>query len=207
MEIILSLIGLFLSFFFAGSETAYMTTNQIRLDIWIKKSKKSAKLAEKYFQNPDLYLSTTLVGNNLANVLTSSYATIYLLGFWDESVVWALLTFTILLIGEIIPKILFRTYANLIILEILYIIRFFHFILNPIIIFVTKISALVLRVLSISDHNVDVIMDKQEILVLLNEAKISGTVDEKEQKIINRVLKLPDTLVREAMIPRTLFMP
>jgi CBS domain containing-hemolysin-like protein len=38
---------------------------------------------------------------------------------------------------------------------------------------------------------------------MVNEARLSGVVDEDEQKIISRVLDLPDTLVREAMIPRT----
>ena len=46
------------------------------------------------------------------------------------------------------------------------------------------------------------IIDKEEIIMLLNEAKISGVVDEEEQKIIFRVLTLPSTMVREAMIPR-----
>jgi len=47
MEIIISIIGLFLSFLFAGSETAYLTTNQLRLEIWIRKKIRSANLAKK----------------------------------------------------------------------------------------------------------------------------------------------------------------
>jgi len=203
MEIIISLVGLILSFLFAGSETAYLTTNQLRLEIWVRKKVRSANLAKKYFQNPDLYLSTTLVGNNLANVLTSSYATIYLITFWDEATAWAVITFTILLVGEIIPKVLFRTYSNLLILKIVYFIRLFHFLLNPVIIFATKISAFFLNMFAISEHNRDVIIDKEAIIMMLNEAKISGVVDEEEQKIISRVLTLPSTMVREAMIPRT----
>jgi CBS domain containing-hemolysin-like protein len=203
MEIIISFIGLIFSFLFSGSETAYLTTNQLRLEIWIRQKLKSAVLAEKYFQNPDIFLSTTLVGNNLANVITTSFATVYLLNFWNETTTWIIITFIILFVAEIIPKVLFRTYANVLILKVVYFIRLFHFLLSPIIIFVTKLSAAVLRILSISDHNEDVIHDKQEILILVNEAKISGVVDEAEEKIISRVLTLPNRMVREAMVPRT----
>ncbi len=203
MEIIISSIGLILSFIFAGSETAYISTNPIRVEIWIRKNIKSAGLAKKYFKNPDLYLSTTLVGNNLANVLTTSYATVYLITFWDETLAWIVITFTILLFGEIVPKVLFRSYANFAILKVLYIIRFFHFILNPLILFASRVSTAILRIFKVTTDTEDIIFDKKEIMVLVNEAIIAGVVDKEEQKIISRVLTLPDTMVREAMVPRT----
>jgi len=203
MEIIISLIGLLLSFFFAGSETAYITTNPLRIEIWIRKKLKSAILANKYFQNPELYLSTTLVGNNLANVLTTTYATVYLISFWDETITWVVITFTILLFGEIVPKVLFRMYANIIILKVIYIIRFFNYLLNPLIFFVSRVSIAALKLFKITDSSEEAIFDKKEVMVLVNEAIAAGIVDKEEQKIISRVLTLPDTRVREAMVPRT----
>jgi putative hemolysin len=203
MELLFSIIGLILSFFFAGSETAYISTNRFRVDIWLRKNVKSAVLAHKYFQKPDIYLSTTLVGNNVANIITTSYATIYLINYWSETITFLFITFIILLIGEIIPKVLFRSYAHNIILKIMFLIRFFHFILNPLIILASKISSIVIRFLHISDQNEISIINKEDIMVMLHEARISGAVDDEEQKIISRVLNLPDILVREAMIPRT----
>jgi CBS domain containing-hemolysin-like protein len=173
------------------------------VDIWLRKNVKSAVLAHKYFQKPDIYLSTTLVGNNVANIITTSYATIYLINYWSETITFLFITFIILLIGEIIPKVLFRSYAHNIILKIMFLIRFFHFILNPLIILASKISSIVIRFLHISDQNEISIINKEDIMVMLHEARISGAVDDEEQKIISRVLNLPDILVREAMIPRT----
>jgi CBS domain containing-hemolysin-like protein len=203
MDLIISSIGLILSFIFAGSETAYISTNPIRVELWIRKEIKSANLAKEYFQKPELYLSTTLVGNNLANVLTTSYATVYLITFWEETLAWFVITLTILLFGEIVPKVLFRTYANAIILKVLYVIRIFHFLLNPLILFASYVSTAILRIFNISDTSDNTIFDKNEIMVLVNEAIAAGIVDREEQKIISRVLTLPDTLVREAMVPRT----
>lgn len=203
MEIFISLIGLLLSFFFAGSETAYISTNQIRMEIWVRNKIKSALKAKPYFDNPDLFLSTTLVGNNLANVLTTSYATIYLITFWGETATWAVITFVVLLIGEIIPKILFRTFAHSLILKVMFIIRIFHFLLLPLIAIAVRLSSMALKAMRIKKSSEKIIFDKNDIVVLLNEARISGVVDEDEQKIISRVLNLPVTFVREAMIPRT----
>jgi CBS domain containing-hemolysin-like protein len=202
--LILSIIGLILSFFFAGSETAFVTTNRFRYEVWLRQNKKAAVNAKKYFTHPELFLSTTLVGNNIANIVTSSYATIYLVGYFDEALSWAIITLTVLLFGEIIPKILFRTYANNIILKIIYLIKFFHFLLNPLINLATRTSNFVLGILNISKETHQNILDKTDIEVLFKEARINGLVDDEDHKIISRVLDLPNRLVREAMIPRAM---
>jgi CBS domain containing-hemolysin-like protein len=204
MELIIAIIGLIFSFFFAGAETAFFSTNSLRIEIWVRKKLRSAIRAQIYFKNPDIFLSTTLVGNNLANVLATTYATIFLISFWDETLTWLIITFTILLFGEIIPKVFFRIYAHNLILKIVSVIRFFHFLLNPVILLTTKISSLVIRSLNLGDSKTESnIFDKDDILVMLREARLSGVVDDDEQKIISNVLNLPDTFVREAMVPRT----
>lgn len=204
MDLILAVLGLILSFFFAGSETAFISTNSLRIEIWIRKKLRSALMAQKYFQNPDIFLSTTLVGNNLASVLSTTFATIFLITYWGKTLSWIVITLILLLFGEIIPKVLFRTHAHGLILKIMTFIRFFHFLLNPLIVLTTKISSLVIRVLNLeSSRDENILFDKNDILVILKEARLSGIVDEEEQKIISRVLNLPDILVREAMVPRT----
>jgi CBS domain containing-hemolysin-like protein len=203
MELIIAIIGLIFSFFFAGSETAFISTNPLRIEIWTRKKLRSAIRAQKYFKNPDIFLSTTLVGNNLANVLATTYATIFLITYWEETLSWIVITLTILLFGEIIPKVLFRTYAHSLILKIVYIMRFFHFLLNPLIILATRISSFVIRLFRLGSKSEKTMFDKDDIVVMLREARLSGVVDEEEQKIISRVLNLPDTPVREAMVPRT----
>ena len=44
---------------------------------------------------------------------------------------------------------------------------------------------------------------KDDLALLINESNIAGVIEDEEHKIISKVLELPDTLVREAMIPRT----
>ena len=204
INFIISIIGLILSFFFAGSETAFISTNRFRYELWLKQKKRGAIQAEKYFTKPELFLSTTLVGNNIANILTTSYATVFLITYYSNTLSWLIITLTLLTIGEIIPKVLFRTFANSLILKIIYLIKFFHFILHPLIWLANNVSNFLLKVLKMHKNNTSDILDKTDIAVLVNEARINGEVDTEEQKIITRVLDLSNKLVREAMIPRTM---
>jgi len=203
MDIILFFIGLTLSFFFAGAETAFISTSRIRFEIWLRNKIRSALRAEKYFRHPDIYLSTTLVGNNIANIMATSYATVLLITYFDKTVAWAMITLTLLTFGEIVPKVIFRTHANNLILKVTCLIRFFHFLFNPIILIANKISSNILKFFRLDEETSHVMFHKQDIEVLMREAKISGVIDEDEHRIISKVLALPDRLVREAMVPRT----
>jgi len=202
MELTISLIGLLLSFFFAGSETAFISTNKIRFEVWLRQRIAGAHTAQHYFKNPDVFLSTTLVGNNLSNIIASSYATIYLIAYFDETAAWAIITLILLTFGEIIPKVIFRTHADALILKIVFLIRFFHVILNPLISIANSFSKFILRLIRIDMKREHIIFDKKDIEVIVREARISGIVDKDEHKIIKKVLSFPNILVREAMVPR-----
>lgn len=203
MELIIGFIGLFLSFLFAGSETAFITTNKIRFELWLRNKKKSALRAEKYFRNPELFISTTLVGNNIANIVATSYATIYLINYFNETFTWLLITIFVLIFGEILPKALFRILDDLVVLVIMYPIRLFHFLFKPFIWMVNLITTGILNLFGMKSDTVKVFFSKEDVALLLNEGKLAGIIEEKDHKIISKVLELPDTLVREAMVPRT----
>jgi len=203
MEIVIGFIGLVLSFLFAGSETAFITTNKIRFELWLRNKYKSALFAEKYFRDPELFISTTLVGNNIANIVATSYATVYLINYFSETTTWLLITVFILIFGEILPKALFRILDDLVILIIIYPIRFFHFLFKPFIWIVNSISMSILSLFGMKSENVKVFFSKEDVALLLNEGKMAGIIEEEDHKIISKVLELPDTLVREAMVPRT----
>jgi len=203
MELLIGFIGLLLSFLFAGSETAFITTNKIRFELWVRNKYKSALFAEKFFRDPELFISTTLVGNNIANIVATSYATVYLINYFSETATWLLITVFVLIFGEILPKALFRILDDLVVLIIIYPIRFFHFLFRPLIWIVNSISTGILSLLGMKSGNVKVFFSKEDVALLLNEGKVAGIIEEDDHKIISKVLDLPDTLVREAMVPRT----
>ena len=203
MELLIGFVGLALSFLFAGAETAFITTNKIRFELWLRNKYRSAIYAEKFFRDPELFISTTLVGNNIANIVATSYATVYLINYFSESTTWLLITAFILIFGEILPKALFRIFDDLIILIIIYPIRFFHFLLKPFIWIVNSASTGILNAFGMKISNVKVFFSKEDVAILMNEGKMAGIIEEGDHKIISKVLELPDTPVREAMVPRT----
>jgi len=203
MELLLGILGLFLSFFCSGAETAFITSSKIRFEIWLRHNVQAAQLAEKYFRNPHVYLSVTLVGNTAATIIATSYGTVFLIRYMDQSLAWIIITLTILVLGEILPKVIFNIHANQLILNLIYPIRILHFILKPIVALATRISGSVLKRLPIDKSRERTLFDKKDVEIIMREARLAGVVDEEEHKIIKHVLRLSEKLVKQAMVPRT----
>ena len=203
MELTIGILGLILSFLCSGAETAFITSSKIRFEIWLRHQIKAAQIAEKYFRNPDIFLSITLVGNNIATIVASSYATVFLIQFVGKSMAWIIITLILLTFGEIIPKVIFNIHANRLILKVIYPIRVLHFILNPIVVIAAKVSMFILTRLKVNKPKDHPLFDKKDIEIIMREARFADVVNEDEHKIIKRILYLSEKLVKEAMIPRT----
>lgn len=203
MEIYLAILGLILSFFFAGSEAAFTKFNRLRLEVWKKRKIRLAKNATMFVKTPEIFFSTILVGNNFANILYTTFATVFLVLYLDESISWIIITIVVLFIGEILPKTLFRSVADRIILQTLLIVRIFYVLLKPIITGINNLVEVILKLFNIESHNFSTYFSREEMELLLNKGYNTPTDDGLEQKYIMKVLGFSDSKVREAMIPRT----
>lgn len=105
-EVLIVLSSLVLSILCSGSETAYSAASRIRAAASAETGKPLARLAFWFIDDPSRYLTTTLVGNNVANVLASSIASGWVAGraplFTTLQVV--LTTLFLLIFCEILPK-------------------------------------------------------------------------------------------------------
>ncbi len=203
MEIFLAVIGLLGSFYFAGAEAAFTTFNKIHLDIWKKQNRKLINSAIYFRSHPEDFFSTVLIGNNLANILYTTFATVFLIQYIDEAAAWLLITAIVLLGGEIFPKIIFWSMADSVILPVLFFAKFFYFLFKPIIISINNLLEHFLRLFKISHTSTKDYFSRAEIEHLI-AAGFSG-LDKYtyEQKYITNVLDFADSVVRQAMIPRT----
>ncbi|MBR2447828.1 MAG: HlyC/CorC family transporter [Clostridia bacterium] len=105
------------SAFFSATEIAFSSVNALRLKN-LKKEKEtiSRLLAVKILDDYDNLLSSILIGNNIANMASSSIATVVIIGWWGESYAWAstvIMTLLVLIFGEIIPKVLAKQFPEL----------------------------------------------------------------------------------------------
>ncbi len=199
MEIFfLALAGLIGSFFFAGTEAAFTNFNKIRIAAWKRRKRRLLKATVYFTDKPDDFFSTILIGNNFSSILYSTFATVFLVRFLDETTAWALLTLVIVYFGEIFPKTLFRSLADRIILPNLTAVYGFYLILKPVIFFLNRFINLFLKLFGAPQQESNDYFSREELHLLLH----AGTEEEEEKKYISNVLQFRDVKVREAMIPR-----
>ena len=118
-------ITLFFSAMFSGLEIAFNSTNRLQLEVDLKKNRFSAKIIRLFFQNQSRFITSLLIGNNIANVIYGIAIAILLRPFvlWmlpaalEVEFVILLLqsvfsTLIVLVLAEFLPKVLFRLNPN-----------------------------------------------------------------------------------------------
>src|SRR5690554_7641743 len=78
MALALILLMIVLSAFFSGSEIAFVTANRLRAEVRAHREGFVGDVVREFIREPARFLTTTLVGNNIALVLYSSLMALYL---------------------------------------------------------------------------------------------------------------------------------
>lgn len=203
MTTFLMITGLLATFFFAGSEAAYTVFNKIRLDVWRRQGKRYTGPLKTFTDRPEEFFSTILIGNNLANILYTTFATAILIRFYDETTAWLIITFIVLFFGEIYPKTLFRNLADRIILPVSWLSRLFYLLFKPAIALLNYLIDIFLNILHIPHESVQEYFSREEMEHFLRGGLGSRAVDLQRKEYITNILDLSDVKVREAMTPRT----
>jgi CBS domain containing-hemolysin-like protein len=209
--VLLIVLGVIMAAFFSGAETALVSINWIRLDHWLEKGRGSAKVLERFVADPHRMLGTTLVGTNIAVIMTSSLVSWQLRGFfesWSGGLVGLVSTLIVtpalLVLGEIIPKVVGHRHSDTITLKVVHPLRFFYFLLSPIILLTTGIAGAVLRPMGIGARKWRKRLTKDQLrLLLTSEGEAAGAVDEQETRLISGIFEFGLTTVGEVMVPRT----
>lgn len=204
-------LGFALAAFFSGTETALISINWIRLEHWLEKGRSGAAALERFVSDPSRFLGTTLVGTNVAIVMTSSlvsWALARSLSEWTPGLVGLLSTVTVtialLVFGEIIPKVVGRRHSDAITLKVIHPLRVFYWILSPVIWVVTGAASGLLRIVGIRTKRWRRRLTKDQLrLLLTSEGERAGAVDEEETKLISGIFEFALTTVEEVMVPRT----
>src|SRR5437016_14455988 len=107
LSILIIIVCLLLSFFFAGSETALMAFSRARMLRLEKTGNRRAAIVNRLMEARERLIGALLLGNNAVNILASSLATsVFLLWFGDVGVIYATVVMTIVLVvfAEVMPK-------------------------------------------------------------------------------------------------------
>src|SRR3989338_1195522 len=202
-ELLMLAFLLILSGFFSASETALISLSPAKVRTLVQQKKAGAKFVERLKAQPHKLLITVLVGNNLVNIMASVYATIVfqkLLGHSALGIITGVLTFFILVFGEIVPKAFAQTYAKSLsrwFAPPLYIISL---LLSPV---VWILDILVKGLLHLSSADkIDQHVTEEELKAFVSIGAEEGAIGRGEQELIENVLQFNDTRVEEIMVPR-----
>ena len=213
-DISIILISILFSAFFSGMEIAFVSANKIHIELEKKKDTFLAKILSKLTQKPSKFITTMLVGNNIALVIYGYFMGDLLMSFLASSIPnpFALLlvqtlisTLIILVSAEFLPKAIFRIYANET-LNIFALPAYLFFVLfyfvSQFIIFITDFFLKVF--FNTKEDQVQLAFSKVELGNYITEQleTVEDDVDS-EIQIFQNALDFHDVKAREAMIPRT----
>ncbi len=194
-----------LSGFFSSAETSYSTVNRVRMRTLAEEGSKKAVRVLGILDQYGKMLSTVLIGNNIVNLSASSVMTTLTIKLWGNAAVGiatGVLTFIVLMFGEIIPKTWAMQKAEFITLFYSGIIRFLMTILTPVIFLIDKISNWILRLLHISSEGNNFSITEKELKTYVDVSHEGGIIETEERELIYNVFDFGDTVAKDIMIPR-----
>lgn len=214
-QIIVILASLLLSAFFSGMELAFLSSNKLRLEIERKQSKTYNRIAARFLSDPGQYISTILVGNNIALVIYSIfmsalYATVT--GSSNYALETLISTLIIIFTAEFLPKAVVKANPNFYLRTFALPLYGFYILFYPIARFTTWLSTRLLRLLGRRIETTPTAgnFDKVDLASLVEEAAATDAPDKEQQeeneqriRLFQNALDFSELRVRDCMVPRT----
>ena len=198
-QTILLVILLFLSAFFSSAETALFSISRTKARHIAKQPGRVNKLIKYMKDDPHKLLSTILIGNNVVNVGASAIATALtfeLLPNYALGAATGVMTFLILVFGEVFPKSI-ATRNNLLIARLTIIpLYWMSLLFTPIIWFlnfIPKLTGKIKRTPTVTEAG---------LMTFVEVVEEEGEIKEEERELILNVFELDDTKASEIMTPR-----
>jgi len=195
------LIGL--SGFFSGLEVALVSIRKSKVQQLLNQNAKGAKALHKLKSNPGWMMSSVNLGNNLVNVAAAALATsIAIRMFGDDGlgIAIGIVTFFILIFGEITPK----TYCNANAVKIA--LRFspallgFSYAFYPIVKLFEIITRAMVKLTKSSYH--PPALTEEDIKGVIDQGLVDKAIEKEERELVHGALQFDDTVIRSVMIPR-----
>lgn len=205
---LLALLALLIaSGFFSMSETAMMASNRHRLRHLAQQGHRGAKLAMALLDKTDKLLGVILLGNTLINAAAATLTGYIALQVFGDSE-WALeigtlaVTFCLLVVSEITPKVLGATYPDRLSMALSYALAPLLRLASPVVWFVNLFVDLLLRLLRLkpTEEHEAPRLSPEELRGLVLEA--GHFIPPKHRSILINLLDLENIAVEDVMIPR-----
>ncbi len=217
VSVVIVAIMVALSAFFSGMEIAFLNKNRLRLEIDRKQSRMFDYIAGLFSRQQGQYITTILVGNNIALVLYSMCLSVVLrevarrlglVSVQEGSILIETIIPTIIIIflGEYLPKSIFRSNPNFFYRYLSPVMYFFYILLYPVTRATTLLSYGLLRLTgrkaSGAERHIEFDRSDLESLLENNNSAESESESDNDIKMFQNALDFADLRVRDAMVSR-----
>ena len=204
IQLVIVIILLSASAFFSSAETALMTSNKLKMRNLADNGNKRAAKVLKVTENTDKMLSAILIGNNIVNLTASSISTTLTLKIFGSKLVGiatGILTFLILVFGEITPKNVASKNAEKMALVYIGVISFLVTLLTPVIFIVNTVAKFVISIFNKNGDDNNAVTE-EELRAMVEYSHEEGVIENEEKKMIVNVVDFGDTVAGDIMVPR-----
>ena len=219
MEIFILLGLIFLNGLFTMSEIALVSARKPRLETQAERGDLKAKAALKLSNNPEIFLSAAQIGITLIAILTGVYSgekfSGYLQPYVEQvaflrpyaqtistTIIVILVTFLSIVFGELIPKRIGLLNAERIAKFVAAPMKAFATFTHPIVWLLNKTSNLIFKLFNIRSTKDDNVTE-EEIKAIITEGTESGSIEEEEKEMIERIFHLGDRNITSLMTHRS----
>jgi len=193
-----------LSGFFSGLEVALVGTRKSTVNQLLKQKVKGAKALHKLKSNPGWMMASVNLGNNVVNVGSSAIATSAALRIFGNdglAIAVGIMTFLILVFGEITPKTYCNANATKVALRFSPILIIFGYIFWPVVKVLEIITKSLVKITGSSYHSPPI--TEEEIRGIVEQGLADKALEKDESELVHSALEFDDTVIRSVMTPRT----
>ena len=180
-----------------------MSVNRMKMRS-LSDTRRAARRVLALLDNQPKLLSAILIGNNVVNLTASALTSVFVRGIGGNiplSVATGVLTFLVIIFGEIIPKTIAAIYSDRIAMAYSAIIRAYTVFMTPFIFFVNVFSNGLLRMLGIDPRKRQTITE-DELLTVVEASHEDGVLENEEKEMITNVVDFGDSVAKDVMVPR-----
>ncbi len=207
--IIILLILIFCSAFFSAAETAFSSVNKIRLRNYVEEKRRGAKKALKIAENFDNTITTILIGNNIVNIASATIATAFFTEIfkeiYQENIILIIstfvMTFVVLICGEIIPKSLAKQQAERFTMTFGGILYLLIMLFKPVATVFLLFKRLVSSIFS-GGKAEEPSVTEDELEHIIDTMEEEGVIEGEKSEMLHSVLDLTKQRVKDILTPR-----
>jgi len=200
--------------FFAGIEMAFYSVNRFGIELKKKQGRQSGIILSRFIENPQLFLSTTLVGFTLFLVLFVLLFGVVTTPLWNlihlqNEIVRLLLdillaTFVVLIFAEFIPRAIFRAHSNFLLTRLVWLVNLFYGLLQPIGTLFISLSDWTLKyIFNVRMSDAKEVLAGGALETLFQQSSDGEAEPQKlDADLFDNALNLHHTKVRQCLVPR-----